>query len=192
MEILIATLKSILGYLSKKLIDLGFKKTEEKKAIEEKKKELQPATCRKIAGIWICQYRFPKMDDSVNKKMTAIETQVVRFRQTDNKVTGATFFALAHPEDFEGIITKDRYFTGMYYNQKNHHSYHGAFQFVLSNSHPRMQGKWVGFNREGDGVDSEEWRWLQVDDNPDISKEKEHEYISKAQNEDLFSIPVFL
>lgn len=182
----------MLGHLSKKLIDWGFKKTEEKKAIEKKKKELQPEAARSIAGIWICQYQFPHIEDGTGKKVTTIETQVVRFRQVGNKVTGSTFFAIAHPEDFEGLITNDRYFTGMYYNQQNHHSYRGAFQFVLSNSHQRMQGKWVGFSRKGDAVDSDDWRWLQLDDNPEISKEKEHEYIRRAQTEDLFSMPVFL
>jgi hypothetical protein len=192
MEIFLSLINSILGYLSKKLIDWGFKKSADRKSLEEKKDELQKDSCRLISGIWICQYKYPRMDDSINQKVSTIEKQVVRFEQENNNVTGVSLFAIAHPEDFEGIITKDLYFTGMYFNQKNYHSYHGAFQFILSNSHNRMLGKWVGFNREANDVNAEEWRWLQVDDNPEISKEKEHEYIARVQNEDLFSIVNFL
>jgi len=147
---------------------------------------------RSIAGIWLCQYRYPSLDENTKQKVMSIETQVVCFEQKGNQVHGSTIFALAHPEDFEGSITKDRYFTGLYFNKHNHHSYHGAFQFVLSHSHNRMKGRWVGFNREGNDVDSEEWRWLQVDDNVAITEEKKHEYIARAGTLDLFSGDAFL
>ena len=147
---------------------------------------------RSIAGIWLCQYKYPSLDENTKQTVIAIETQIVCFEQSGNQVHGSTIFALAHPEDFEGSITKDRYFTGLYFNKHNHHSYHGAFQFVLSHSHNRMKGKWVGFNREGNDVDFGEWRWLQVDDNVTITEEKKHEFIARTGSLDLFSGDAFL
>jgi hypothetical protein len=184
--------EALIEYMAKKFIDLGFKKRSEQKKVDAKKDQLVGNECRSIEGIWICQYRYPRMDDKAGTKIQTTETQLVRFVQTSNRVNGETLFAAARPEDFEGVVTKDRYFTGMYFNQKNHHSYHGAFQFIISHSANRMNGKWIGFNREGDAVDSNDWRWEQIDDNPNISKEKEHEYMSKAQSADLFSIEVFI
>ena len=184
--------EALLEYFAKKMIDLGIKKGSEFKKIENKKKTLSGDKPRSIAGIWVCQYKYPCLNEEIGKKVTAIEKQVVKFTQRENQVHGTTLYAIAHPEDFEGVVTKDRFFTGLYFNKKNHHSYHGAFQFVISHSKNRMKGKWIGFNREGDNVDFEEWRWEQVDDNPDISKEKEYEYIAKANDVDLFGYEVFI
>lgn len=182
---------SLIEYIAKKLIDLGFRKKDGKKKSEFKLSGDGMDTCRSIKGIWVCQYRYPRMNDDTGVKTIEIETQLVRFVQNENRVTGSTQFANVHPEDFEGVVTNDRFFTGMYFNRNNHHSYHGAFQFIISHSRNRMRGKWVGFNREGENVDSYEWRWDQLDDNPDLSKEKEQYYISQAQSRDLFATDVF-
>jgi len=40
--------------------------------------------------------------------------------------------------------------------------------------------------------DSEEWRWLQIDDNIAITEEKKHEFIARADSIDLFSSDAFL
>jgi hypothetical protein len=147
---------------------------------------------RSIAGIWLCQYYYPRLDESTKQKIRTLETQLVCFEQSANQVKGSTIYALAHPEAFEGKITQDRYFTGLYFNKHNHHSYHGALQLVISNSQKRMKGRWVGFNREGNDVDSDEWRWVQVDDNQRITEEKKEEFITQARSIDLFSINQFL
>ncbi len=145
-----------------------------------------------ITGTWLCQYKYPQLDEMSGCKAMTTETQLVRLEQQGSLVTGATIFALAHPESFEGKITKERYFTGLYFNQQNHHSYHGAFQFVISNSKHRMLGRWVGFNREGNGVDSEEWRWERIDENPNICEMNKSEHIAKARDQDLFAVVSFL
>jgi len=144
-----------------------------------------------ISGIWVCQYVYPKMDERLGKTISEIETQIVRFEQSGNIVKGETIYAEAHPERFEGNVI-NRYFTGLYFNEKNHHSYHGAFQYIISNSKPRMLGKWLGFNREGNAIETDEWRWDKLNDNPDIGTDTEHKYISEIPNINLFGIKAFL
>jgi hypothetical protein len=142
MEILLATIKAFLGHVAKKLLD-GWWKPKEKASSSTPALVSLFATnvpCRPIAGVWLCQYKYPTLDDHSGEERESIETQLVRFEQINNVVRGTTIFALAHHEDFVGWVTKDRYFTGEYANKKNHHSYHGAFQFVISNSHSRMEG----------------------------------------------------
>lgn len=194
MEILPDTVKAFLGYVTKRLLDALWKLIKRLRQVTPVEAPLlqSQADCRSIAGIWVCQYKYPALNDQTGGKDESIETQLVRFEQTGNAVRGTTISAIAHPEDFQGSVTKDRYFTGIYKNKRNHHSYHGAFQFVISQSHGRMIGRWVGFNREGDGVDSEEWRWERWYDNPTISSSQEHEYIARLRNVDLFSIRGFL
>jgi pyrimidine deaminase RibD-like protein len=146
---------------------------------------------RNISGIWLCQYVYPKMNEISGKKANATEAQIVRFEQSKRSVKGSTIFAIAHPEDFEGRVL-NQYFTGLYFNKTNHHSYHGAFQFVISNSHNRMLGRWVGFNREGDGVDSGEWRWEQLNEKLSIHKAEIAELAIRAKRRNLFKTAKFL
>lgn len=194
MEILIAAIKAFLGHASKKFLDVVWKPKEKPPQIAVVVTPLLESheLCRSIAGIWVCQYKYPALDDRSGEKKENTETQLVRFEQTGNAVRGTTIFAIAHPEDFQGSVTKDRYFTGLYANKRNHYSYHGAFQFVISQSHNRMVGRWVGFNREGNGVDSEEWRWERWNDSPTISSPQEHDYVARLRDVDLFSIRGFL
>lgn len=194
LEFLFATIKAFLSYAAKKLLDAVWKPKEKPPQVAPVVTSLLQSheVCRSIAGIWVCQYKYPALDERTGEKKESIETQLVRFEQTANAVRGTTISAIAHPEDFQGSVTKDRYFTGIYASKRNHHSYHGAFQFVISQSHNRMIGRWVGFNRVGDGVDSEEWRWERWHDSPTTSSPQEHEYVARLRNVDLFTIRGFL
>lgn len=147
---------------------------------------------RALAGIWICQFRFNKINEEDQTVETATETMVVKLSQTGNKIKGHSIFAVDHPEVFEGCISNDRYFTGTYYNQNNQHGFHGAFQFVLSNRLKRMEGKWIGFNRAGNSIEADNWRWMKVDDNPKASIAKLKEFIKRVQKEDLFKTNLFI
>lgn len=145
-----------------------------------------------LAGIWICQFRFNRVNEEDQSEEVATETMVVKLLQTGNKIKGYSIFAVDHPEVFEGCISNERYFTGTYYNQNNQHGFHGAFQFVLSNRHKRMEGKWIGFNRAGNSVEAENWRWMKVDDSRNVSIGKLKEFIQKVQKEDLFKTNLFI
>jgi hypothetical protein len=50
----------------------------------------------------------------------------------------------------------------MYASTISNKSFHGAFQFVISNSRHRMKGKWIGFDRRGIDIGCGEWRWEQM------------------------------
>jgi len=146
---------------------------------------------RSIQGHWLCQYRYPSTDELSGREALETETQIVCFEQVGETVKGTTVHALAHPEDFEGRLI-DRYFTGLYFNRLNHHSYHGAFQFILSNSKNRMRGKWLGFNREGNEVITEEWRWEQLIDSTTISADTLHTYWASGLRRNLLREKRFL
>ena len=138
---------------------------------------------RNISGLWITQYMYPSASSEKGK----IETQLVVFKQRKDTVFGKTLHADKHPEVFEGKITLDRYFTGLYMNTINYHNYHGAFQFVLSNSKGRMKGKWIGFDRTGSEVGSGEWRWEQVFNTAELTEEMVQDVRNKAKSMNLFN-----
>lgn len=145
---------------------------------------------RNLTGLWITQYKYPSIDSQGNVT-DKTETQIVEFKQKGNRVFGQTVDALKHPEIFEGRMSKDRYFTGQYLNTINHHNYHGAFQFVLSNSKGVMKGKWIGFDDNGDGINHGCWRWKQFSTSKKSDKGLIQSAKSEAQNINLFDDNLF-
>jgi len=145
---------------------------------------------RNLTGLWITQYQYPSIDNLGNTHIKT-ETQCVHFKQKGNRIFGQTVDAIKHPEVFEGKITKDRYFTGQYINTGNHNNYHGAFQFVLSNSRGTMKGKWIGFDDNGDKINVGDWRWEQHTTSKKVDKELIQSARLKAQTIDLFNNTYF-
>lgn len=145
---------------------------------------------RNLTGLWITQYKYPSIDSQGNVT-NKTETQIVEFKQKGNRIFGQTVDALKHPEIFEGRISKDRYFTGQYLNTINHHNYHGAFQFVLSNSKGVMKGKWIGFDDNGDEINHGSWRWKQFSTSKKSDKDLIQSAKGEAQNINLFDDNIF-
>jgi hypothetical protein len=140
-----------------------------------------------IHGTWLCQYKYPRMNETTGAKEQTIEVQIVELEEHGGAVKGQSIHAVAHPEYFVGSVSLGRYFTGTYKNESSSAaSYHGAFQFVLSHSKSRMKGRWVGFNREGTDVDSEEWRWERLDDRVGLPQIRIRELMRMNESTDLF------
>ncbi len=138
---------------------------------------------RNITGLWITHYKYPS---STNKGKINIEKQLVKLEQHGSVVVGETIWAQKQPETFEGTI-KGRYFTGIYINSKDEHNYHGAFQYIISNSENKMEGLWIGFNRKGDKIISGEWRWIQKYKSVSLPPDIEREVVEETKNRDLFN-----
>ncbi len=185
-QIILVIASAFLGVLFTVLFTRRLESTFDKIFIRKFGKKSQ----RNLTGLWITQYKYPSID-SQGHLTEKIETQIVKFIQKGNRIFGQTVDAFKHPEIFEGKITKDRYFTGQYLNTENHNNYHGAFQFVLSNSKGVMKGKWIGFDDNGDKINIGNWRWEQFS----TSKKPDEELIQsakrKAQNINLFDNNVF-
>ena len=146
-----------------------------------------------IHGTWLCQYKYPRLNEESGLKEPTIEIQIVELEEHGGSVCGKSLHAIAHPEFFSGSISLGRYFTGTYKNASNTAAtYHGAFQFVLSHSKARMKGRWVGFNREGNDIDTEEWRWERLDDRISLPHEKIQGFLRAHSNTDLFLLDPFL
>src|SRR5438105_766967 len=146
-----------------------------------------------IHGTWLCQYKYPRLHETLGVKEPTIEVQIVELEEHGGSVRGKSLHAIAHPEFFAGSVSLGRYFTGTYKNASNTAaSYHGAFQFVLSHSKARMKGRWVGFNREGNDIDTEEWRWERLDDRVNLPQHKIQEFLRANANTDLFLLEPFL
>lgn len=145
---------------------------------------------RDITGLWITQYKYPSMDTSGNY-FEKMETQFVLFWQTRGHVIGKSVDAGAHPEVFEGRVTKDRYFTGVYINTINHQDYHGAFQFIISIGKGRMIGKWIGFDNKAINVNTGEWRWQQLNNMKHLSNEDLHRSKENYKDCNLFDDSTF-
>ena len=143
---------------------------------------------RNIAGIWACQYRYPSKDRN-GQVRSLTETQVVRFTQAGNSVAGSTIFSMAHPETFNGEI-EGLFLTGTYRDSSRRQSYHGAFQFVISVGRGRMLGRWVGFSHDGTSVDSDEWRWDCLNDDPEATALPDYSQV--VSDLSLFDIASFL
>lgn len=158
---------------------------------EHRKPVPEKAKARSIQGHWLCQYRYMSTDNVSGRKTLKTETQIVCLEQEGEMVKGTTIHALAHPQDFEGKLF-DRYFTGLYFNKLNHHSYHGSFQFILSNSRNRMRGKWLGFDHEGNDVNAEEWRWEQLTESTTVSPKTLRSYWASGLRRDMFREKKFL
>ncbi len=146
-----------------------------------------------IHGTWLCQYKYPRMNEDSGVKEETIEVQIVELEEHGGAVQGKSIHAVAHPEFFVGAVSLGRYFTGTYKNESTTAaSYHGAFQFVLSHSKSRMRGRWVGFNREGTDVDSEEWRWERLDDRVGLPQSRIRDLLRTHEATDLFQKNPFL
>lgn len=146
-----------------------------------------------IHGTWLCQYKYPRLNESLGVKDPTIEVQIVELLEHGGSVRGKSLHAVAHPEFFSGSVSLGRYFTGTYKNASNTAaSYHGAFQFVLSHSKARMKGRWVGFNREGNDIDSEEWRWERLDDQVNLPHHMIQAFLQVHARTDLFVIEPYL
>jgi hypothetical protein len=154
------------------------------------KRKFDKKPTRNITGIWITQYQYPSVDNSGGVQIKT-ETQCVHFKQKGNKVIGETVDAIKHPEVFEGKLTKDRYFTGQYLNTANHNNYHGAFQFILSNSRGTMKGKWIGFDDSGTVINAGEWRWEQHTNSKKVDKELIQSARLKSDSINLFDDTYF-
>ena len=137
---------------------------------------------KNLTGVWVTHYKYPSSDKDGD---IDIEKQLVKLIQRGTTVTGETIYAQKHPEIFEGTV-KDRYFTGVYVNKKDEHNYHGAFQYVLSNSENKMEGLWIGFNRAGNKIIYGEWRWIQKTPNIKLQKDLLDEYINETLSRNLF------
>ncbi len=146
-----------------------------------------------IYGTWLCQYKYERLNEKIGEKELTIEVQIVELDEHGGSVQGKSIHAVAHPEYFAGSVSLGRYFTGTYKNASNTAaSYHGAFQFVLSHSKARMKGRWVGFNREGNDIDTQEWRWERLDDRIHLSPHRVQDYLRAHANVDLFLAEPFL
>jgi len=140
---------------------------------------------RNISGLWITQYKYPYIDE--NKKLIELtETQLVLFKQKNNCVFGKTIYSEEHPQYFEGKITMNRYFTGQYINDLNHHNYHGAFQFILASGKEKMEGKWIGFD-DFNSINAGEWRWIQFSKSNKPKKETIHKAMIELKKINLFT-----
>jgi hypothetical protein len=144
-------------------------------------------TERNLDGIWLTQFRYPSGKSGEEKT----ETQIVQFKQHKNLVRGRAIYADSHPDVIEGLITSNRYFTGVYCNTINYHNYHGAFQFVISNSKQRMMGKWVGFDRVGADIGHGAWRWEQYSTSTKCSDADLQKLREIARKADLFCDETF-
>ncbi len=146
-----------------------------------------------IHGTWLCQYKYPRLNEPMTLKEMTIEVQIVELEEHGGTVRGKSLHAVAHPEFFAGSVSLGRYFTGTYRNASSTAaSYHGAFQFVLSHSKARMKGRWVGFNREGTDIDSEEWRWERLDDRVNLAAHHIQRFLREHASTDLFKVQPFL
>ena len=146
-----------------------------------------------IHGTWLCQYKYLRLNENLGVKEPTIEVQIVELMEHGGSVHGKSLHAVAHPEFFSGSVSLGRFFTGTYKNVSNTAaSYHGAFQFVLSHSKARMKGRWVGFNREGNDIDSEEWRWERLDGRVNLPQDKIQEFLKSHARIDLFLIKPYL
>lgn len=172
------------GAILRETVQRIFKRYDRYSFEYQMKKKFGNKSNRNISGYWVTQYQYPSFKK--NKLSIKTETQIVYLKQKGRKIVGHTVESNKHPEIFEGDITHERYFTGRYMNTLNHHNYHGSFQFILSNSKGVMQGKWIGFNDDGNGINKGDWRWLQTSHSSKENQTDLHQAKERSNTINLF------
>lgn len=103
-----------------------------------------------LSGTWLQRWTL------VRHQVTEQHNSEARLRQMGDHVR-ARWKAFNRTYEMEGLV-QGSLITGRWFDATRAHAYFGAFQLLISPLQESMEGKWVGWSRDGQ-IRSGKWRW---------------------------------
>ncbi|MFN8138498.1 MAG: hypothetical protein U0R49_01745 [Fimbriimonadales bacterium] len=130
---------------------------------------------RNISGIWHTRYEFTESGQRYQME------QLVLLRHVWNQVSGVTLaskkpITKGHSNAIRATVKSHTFVTGVWDNNLEDDSYHGALQLHIDPSGKKMDGRYIGFDANNE-VLSEQWQWRRL--TKSVSKQAQDRLVAR-------------
>lgn len=101
---------------------------------------------RNIKGLWESEYSLY----SNKERRIRVERHLIELRQIRSRVHGRSIGTESHQYVLSGKLYQETYLTAIWESIREHDSYNGACQLILTPRGDELKGKWVGFDSAGE------------------------------------------
>jgi len=111
----------------------------------------------KVSGIWKAVWLYEKE----GKRFSIIQYYAVK--QFGNYVIASSINDEINPTEIKAKMSNKTFLTGTWVGKfnKDKGRYHGALQFLISPTGNKMNGKWIGFDRNH-RINEGDWEWTLI------------------------------
>lgn len=108
----------------------------------------------KLSGKWNQDWQV----DGTSEKVLHQDTEM-RLNQLGKSLVGSFKFG-DRTYKIRARIADNIYISGIWFDEKNGQVYHGSFQARIEVNNNEINGKWVGFSRSHNKINTGDWRWI--------------------------------